>query len=92
MNETYIQQVLDIEKKAQAIFENAQLEAQKISIQAEQEAQALIEKAFRCILHTHSPQDFARVDQSRAEELYSLDPQDYQEARRLILEALSGVE
>ena len=56
------------------------------------EAQALIEKALHCILHAHSPQDFARVDQSRAEELYSLDPQDYQEARRLILEALSGVE
>jgi len=54
------------------------------------EAQTLFDKAFRCILRVQSEQDFARVDQVRAEELYSLDPQDYQEARRLVLEALSG--
>jgi F0F1-type ATP synthase membrane subunit b/b' len=45
MNETYIQQVLDIEKKAQAIYEDAQREAQHISVQAEQEAQAHIENS-----------------------------------------------
>ncbi len=45
MNETYIQQVLDIEKKAQAIIDDAQREAQRISVQAEQEAQTLTENS-----------------------------------------------
>ncbi len=54
------------------------------------EAKAVIEKALRCILRAQSPQAFADVDHVNAVELYSLDPQDYQEARRLLLEALSG--
>ncbi len=45
MNELYIQQVLEIEKHAQMIHENAQHEAQLLAVQAEQEAQELIEKA-----------------------------------------------
>ena len=45
MNERSIQQVLDIEKKAQEIQEQAQREAQELPRLAEQEAQALIEKA-----------------------------------------------
>jgi hypothetical protein len=54
------------------------------------EAQAVIEQALRRILRAESGQDFARVGQAQAEELYSLDPQDYQEARRVLLEALSA--
>ena len=45
MNEKHIQQVLEIEKRAQEIQEAAMKEAQQLPVVAEQEAQALIEKA-----------------------------------------------
>lgn len=45
MNEKNIQQVLEIEKKAQEIQEQAQREAQELPRLAEQEAQALIAQA-----------------------------------------------
>ena len=45
MNERHIQQVLDIEKQAQEIHESAMKEAQQLPVIAEQEGQALIEKA-----------------------------------------------
>lgn len=45
MNDKYIQQVLDIEKRAQEIHDAALKEAQQLPVTAEQEAQALIEKA-----------------------------------------------
>jgi hypothetical protein len=45
MNNKYIQQVLEIEKKSQEIHEKAKREAQQLPILAEQEAQALIAKA-----------------------------------------------
>lgn len=45
MNEKPIEKVLEIEKKAQAIYDSAVREAEKIPVQAEQEAQALVEKA-----------------------------------------------
>ena len=44
MNEKHIQQVLEIERKAQEIQEAAAKEAQQIPVQAEMEAQELIEK------------------------------------------------
>ena len=45
MNEKHIQQVLEIEKQAQEIHDGAVKEAQQLPVQAEQEAQALVEKA-----------------------------------------------
>ena len=45
MNEKHIQQVLDIEKRAQEIHDAAVKEAQQLPVAAEQEAQALVEKA-----------------------------------------------
>ena len=45
MNEKHIQQVIEIEKRAQEIHEAALKEAQQLPVMAEQEAQALIEKA-----------------------------------------------
>jgi cell division septum initiation protein DivIVA len=45
VNEKNIQQVLEIEKRAQEIHEAAMKEAQQLPVIAEQEAQALIEKA-----------------------------------------------
>jgi vacuolar-type H+-ATPase subunit H len=47
VNDKYIQQVLDIEKRAQEIHDTAVKEAQQLPVTAEQEAQALIEKARR---------------------------------------------
>ncbi len=45
MNEKHIQQVLEIEKQAQEIQEAAVREAQQLPILAEQDSQALVEKA-----------------------------------------------
>lgn len=45
MNEKHIQQVIEIEKRAQEIHEAALKEAQQLPVIAEQESQALIEKA-----------------------------------------------
>ena len=45
MNENRIQQVLEIEKRAQEIHEVAIRDAQQLPISAEQESQAVIEKA-----------------------------------------------
>jgi vacuolar-type H+-ATPase subunit H len=45
VNEKHIQQVIEIEKRAQEIHETALKEAQQLPLIAEQEAQALIEKA-----------------------------------------------
>jgi vacuolar-type H+-ATPase subunit H len=45
MDQRRIQQVLDIEKQAEEIHEAALKEAQQLPVLAEQEAQALIEKA-----------------------------------------------
>jgi hypothetical protein len=45
MNEKHIQKVLEIEKRAREIHEAALKEAQQLPVIAEQEAQALIEKA-----------------------------------------------
>ena len=45
MNEKNIQQVLEIEKQAQEIYEKAKRDAQEMPITADQEAQAIISKA-----------------------------------------------
>jgi V/A-type H+/Na+-transporting ATPase subunit G/H len=45
VNEKHIQQVIEIEKRAQEIHDTAVKEAQQLPIIAEQEAQALVEKA-----------------------------------------------
>jgi vacuolar-type H+-ATPase subunit H len=45
MNEKHIQQILDIEKQAQAIHEAAVREAEQLPLQAEKDAQKLLEQA-----------------------------------------------
>ena len=45
MNEKRIEQVLDIEKQAQAIYDAATREAEQLPARAEQEAQAMIAQA-----------------------------------------------
>ena len=54
------------------------------------QAKALFKRALGRILHTDSIADFARVHTAHPEELYSLDPQDYQAARRMVLEAIAS--
>jgi len=54
-----------------------------------EEARALFDQAFAHILCTDTIRDFANVGTAKAEGLYSLDPQDYQAARRLLLEAIA---
>lgn len=53
------------------------------------EAQALFDRAFARILCTGSIEDFAQLGTARAEDLYSLDPGDYQAARWLVFEAIA---
>jgi vacuolar-type H+-ATPase subunit H len=45
LNEEHIEKVLDIEKQAQAVYDAAVREAEQLPVQAEKEAQALLEKA-----------------------------------------------
>jgi vacuolar-type H+-ATPase subunit H len=45
MNEKHIQQILDIEKQAQAVYQSAIKEAEALPLQAEKDAQKLIEQA-----------------------------------------------
>ena len=44
MNERYIQKVLEIEKQAQSIQEEARREAEQLPVRAQREAEALIEQ------------------------------------------------
>jgi len=53
------------------------------------EAVQVAAEAFRHILRAKSMADFARVAELRAEELYSLDPEDYAAARKTVIEALA---
>jgi hypothetical protein len=52
------------------------------------EASAVIEKAFSKILHTKNIPDFADAARTNPQDLYSLDPLDYQAARQILLDAL----
>jgi hypothetical protein len=55
-----------------------------------EEAEAVFARVFARILRAGSIRDLTRVDTAEPEELYSLDPRDYQAARRLVLEAIAG--
>jgi hypothetical protein len=49
----------------------------------------VFDDAFARILRADSIRDFVAVATANPEDLYSLDPQDYQAARRLVLEAVT---
>ena len=55
----------------------------------DEEAARVFDKAFGRILRTDTIRAFAEVATADPETLYSLDPKDYQAARRLVLEAIS---
>jgi hypothetical protein len=57
-----------------------------------EQAQAVLADAFALILRPDAMSGLADVASTQAEALYSLDPQDYQAAHRLLLEALAQVQ
>lgn len=54
------------------------------------EQQALFERALARILYIDSIEELAHVYSARAADLYSLDPGDYQAARKMLLEAIDA--
>ena len=52
------------------------------------EAEALFTEAFSHILRAESIRDFVNIPTAKAETLFSLDPMNYQAARRLLLTAM----
>jgi hypothetical protein len=53
------------------------------------QARQVIDEAMACVLQPNAIRGLANPARMRAEELYSLDPKDYQAARRLLIEALT---
>jgi hypothetical protein len=51
-------------------------------------AQTVLAEAFALILCADATSGLAEVAEAAPEDLYSLDPQDYQAARRLLLESI----
>jgi vacuolar-type H+-ATPase subunit H len=77
LNEKRIQQILEIERQAQAIHEAAMREAEQLPILAEQEAQAFIEKARadaeeqarQSVANAQAPAECARILAQAEEEV-----------------------
>jgi vacuolar-type H+-ATPase subunit H len=103
MNEKYIQRVLEIEKKAQAIQEEAQREAEQLPILAEDEAEDFIEKAraeaeeeaHQLVENAQSKEQSARI-LSEAEEnvqrLKTLTMSHFDRAVNYVLDRVAGRE
>lgn len=53
-------------------------------------AKAVIDQALSCIMRCETLADFVNVATAKAMELYSLDPEDYHAARRLLIDALGA--
>jgi vacuolar-type H+-ATPase subunit H len=103
LNEQRIQQVLEIEKQAQAIHEAAVRDAEQLQKQAEQEAQALFEKtraeaqeeARRLVADAPASEECARIlaqseDESRRME--TLAAKHFDRAVGYVLDRLVGRE
>jgi vacuolar-type H+-ATPase subunit H len=81
LNEKLIQQVLEIEEQAQAIHEAAMHEAEQLPKQAEQEAQAVIEKARadtreearRLVASAQAQEECARILAQAEEEAHRME-------------------
>jgi vacuolar-type H+-ATPase subunit H len=101
MNEKHIQQVLEIEKQAQEIHEAAIKEAQQLPMLAEQEAQALIEKAKadaqqearEMVSKVHADDESARILSEAEEKSRQLEGQaksNFDRAVAYVLERVAG--
>ena len=101
MNEKNIQQVLEIEKEAQALQEKAKREAQEIPVKAEQEAQALIararaeaqEEARKLIASAQTGEDSGKAADdiaSKNSEFEALAKKNFDKAVAFVLERVIG--
>lgn len=103
MNEQRIQQVLEIEKHAQAIHENAVNEAAQLQEQAKRDAQALIEKthaaaqeeARQVVNDAHANEECARIlaeSEEKSRQMETLAAQYFDRAVAYVLDHLIGKE
>ena len=101
MNEQRIQQVLDIEKQAQAVHEAAIRDAEHLQKQAEQEAQTLLEKARadaqeeaqRLASDRQASNECARIlakSEEKSRQLETLAAQHFDRAVEYVLDRLTG--
>jgi vacuolar-type H+-ATPase subunit H len=102
-NEEHIQQVLEIESQARAIYGAAEREAERLPRQAEREAQALIEKArsdaqeeaHQVIANAQAPEECARILAQAEEEVRrteTLALSHFDRAARYVLDRVVGRE
>lgn len=81
MNEKLIQQVLEIEEQAQAMHEAAMHEAEQLPTQAEQETQAVVQKAradaqeeaSRLVASAQAQEECARILAQAEEEAHRME-------------------
>jgi len=101
MTDKNIQQVIEIEKRSQEIYEKAKQEAQQLPILAEQEAQALIEKAKadaqeearQLIVEaqaTDAAQDISAEASTKNDEFEALAKKNFNQAVNFVLERVIG--
>lgn len=97
MNEKRIQQVLDIEKQAQNVYDEAVNEAKQIPLQAEQEAQAMIdsaraeaeEEARKIVEQAKSDTETRRILEEAEEKVNKAEQLAKQNLNRAVTEVLS---
>lgn len=103
MNENRIKQVLEIEKKAQGVYETALNDAQKLPTVAEQEAQAIVEKARadaeeearQIIARAKAEEEVARIlsqAEGKNREIEALAMSNFDRAVNYILDRVTGRE
>jgi F0F1-type ATP synthase membrane subunit b/b' len=103
LNEQRIQQVLDIEKKAQRIHESAVKEAAQLQEQAKHDAQALLErtraaaqeKAQQVVADAHANEECARIraeSEEKSRQMETLAAQHFDRAVAYVLDRLTGKE
>ncbi|MDD5370795.1 MAG: hypothetical protein PHQ40_17070 [Anaerolineaceae bacterium] len=81
MTEQIIQQVLEIEKKARAVYEEAQKTAEELPIKAEEEAQLIIDQAIakakeearQIVAHAQSKDEIARIETQTREKIAQME-------------------
>ncbi len=101
MSDKNIQQVLEIERQSQEIYEKAKRDAQQLPVLAEQEAQALIEKAkaeaeeeARQIIaqaqSVDAAQDTSAESAAKNSDLEALAKKNFNQAVNFVLERVIG--
>ena len=99
MNEKRIQQVLDIEKQAQTVYDSAVNEAKQLPLQAEQEAQVILnqaradaeQQAKDMVAQAHSEAESKKIMDDVQEKITKSEALARQNFRRAVTEVLSRV-